>query len=65
MVADLAAGRNFALILRLRQIEELYVRALYAMFIADDSELAHVLSEEFPNSFTHLYRKVNEVWRIP
>jgi hypothetical protein len=61
MAADLTAGRNFALILRLRQVEELYVRALYAMFIADDAELAHILSDEYPNSFSKMYRKVNEV----
>ena len=61
MAVDLAAGRHFALILRLRQVEELYVRALYAMFIADDGELAHILSDEYPNSFSEMYRKVNEV----
>jgi hypothetical protein len=61
MAADLAAGRNFALILRLRQVEELYVRALYAMFVADEGELAHILSDEFPNSFSEMYREVNKV----
>jgi hypothetical protein len=59
--ADLAAGPNFALILRLRQVEELYVRALYAMFVADEDELAHILSDEFPNSFAKMYRDVNAV----
>ena len=34
MAEDLAAGRHFALITRSRQQEELYIRALYAMFIA-------------------------------
>lgn len=61
MAADLAAGRNFALILRLRQVEELYIRALYAMFVADEGELAHILSDDFPNSFSEMYREVNIV----
>jgi hypothetical protein len=61
MSADLTAGRNFALILRLRQVEELYVRALYAIFIADDGKLAHILSDEYPNSFSEMYREVNKI----
>ena len=38
MADDVAAGRHFALITRTRQQEELYIRALYAMFIADSGE---------------------------
>lgn len=59
MADDLAAGRYFALITRTRQVEELYIRALYAMFIADPSEIAHILSDATPNSFSEMYRKVN------
>lgn len=60
MADDVAAGRYFALITRTRQVEELYIRALYAMFIADPSEIAHIMSDAMPNSFSVMYRKVNE-----
>lgn len=60
MADDLAAGRHFALITRTRQQEELYVRALYAMFIADPGEIAHIMSDTTPNSFSVMYRKVNQ-----
>ncbi len=59
MAADLAAGRNFALLTRSRQPEELYIRALYALFIASPEELAHIMSDETPNSFSLMYRAVN------
>ena len=57
---DVAAGRHFAMITRTRQLEELYVRALYAMFIADPGEVAHLMSDATPNSFSVMYRKVNQ-----
>lgn len=60
MADDLDAGRYFALITRTRQLEELYIRALYAMFIADPSEVAHIMSDATPNSFSEMYRKVNQ-----
>jgi len=60
MADDVAAGRYFALITRTRQQEELYVRALYAMFIADPAEVAHIMSDATPNSFSEMYRKVNQ-----
>jgi hypothetical protein len=61
MATDLAAGRNFALITRSRQPEELYIRALYAIFIAAPEELAHIMSDAQPNSFRSMYKKVNEL----
>ena len=61
MAADLAAGRNFALITRSRQQEELYIRALYALFIATPEGLAHIMSDYAPNSFSLMYRAVNKV----
>ncbi len=61
MATDLAAGRNFALLTRSRQPEELYIRALYAIFIATPEELAHIMSDALPNSFRNMYRKVNEL----
>lgn len=60
MADDVAAGRKFALITRTRQQEELYIRALYAMFIADPREVAHIMSDATPNSFSVMYRKVNQ-----
>jgi len=60
MADDLAAGRRLALITRTRQQEELYIRALYAMFLADADEVAHIMSDATPNSFSEMYRKVNE-----
>jgi hypothetical protein len=60
MADDVAAGRYFALITRTRQVEELYIRALYAIFIADPSEIAHIMSDAMPNSFSVMYRKVNQ-----
>jgi hypothetical protein len=61
MADDIAAGRLFALITRTRQQEELYIRALYAMFIADPGEVAHIMSDATPNSFSEMYRKVNQL----
>ncbi len=60
MADDIAAGRHFALITRTRQQEEVYIRALYAMFIADPGEVAHIMSDATPNSFSEMYRKVNQ-----
>ena len=60
MADDVAAARYFALITRTRQQEELYIRALYAMFIADLGEVAHIMSDATPNSFSEMYRKVNQ-----
>ncbi|HEY7354586.1 MAG TPA: hypothetical protein VH596_17590 [Terriglobales bacterium] len=61
MSDDLAEGRRFALITRTRQQEELYIRALYAMFIATPDEVAHIMSDAMPNSFSVMYRKVNQL----
>jgi hypothetical protein len=61
MADDIAAGRHFALTTRTRQQEELYIRALYAMFIADSAEVAHIMSDAMPNSFSEMYRKVNKL----
>jgi hypothetical protein len=57
---DLADKRVFAWHSRLRQPEELYVRTLYALFIASEKELHHILSGDMPNGLSNLYRKVNE-----
>jgi hypothetical protein len=61
MAEDVAAGRRFALITRTRQQEELYIRALYAIFIASPDEVAHIMSDATPNSFSVMYRNVNQL----
>lgn len=58
---DFAAGRVFAAMSRSRQPEELYFRALYAIFLALPDELAHIVSGKTPNSFSRYYREVNKV----
>jgi hypothetical protein len=39
---DLKAGQMFAFLTRLRQPEELYIRTMYALFIASEKELHHI-----------------------
>lgn len=58
---DLKNGQLFAFLTRLRQPEELYIRTLYALFIATDKELPHILSGDMPNGLSEIYKKVNEV----
>lgn len=60
MADDLAADRRFALLTRSRQQEELYIRALYAMFLATPDEVVHIMSDARPNSFSAMYKKVNQ-----
>jgi hypothetical protein len=59
IIADMEANRVFGWQTRLRQVEEIYIRALYALFVATDDELPHIFSGAPPNSVTELYRKVN------
>lgn len=58
---DMNAGRWFAVITRSRQIEELYIRALYTIFLATPGEIPHIMSDDMPNGFAARYRKVNEI----
>lgn len=58
---DMEAGRVFAWVTRLRQIEELYIRSIYTLLIADKSEVPHLLSNMLPNGFSALYKKVNSL----
>jgi len=57
---DLAEGKWFAWHSRLRQPEEMYIRTLYAIFIADEKELHHILSGDTPNGLSGYYKAVNE-----
>jgi hypothetical protein len=58
---DLDDKKVFAWYSRLRQPEELYFRTLYALFIASEKELHHILSGDIPNSLSGYYEKVNRV----
>ena len=58
---DLMAKKAFAWHSRLRQPEELYIRTLYALFIATEKELHHILSGDMPNGLSRLYEEVNKV----
>jgi hypothetical protein len=58
---DLVENKIFAWHTRLRQPEELYIRTLYALFIAEEKELHHILSGDMPNGLSGLYSKVNSL----
>lgn len=58
---DLQENKLFAWYSRLRLPEEMYIRTLYALFIATEKELIHILSGAAPNGLSPLYAKVNEV----
>ena len=58
---DREENKIFAWYSRLRLPEELYIRTLYALFVATEMELHHVLSGAPPNGLTDLYAKVNKV----
>jgi hypothetical protein len=58
---DLEAKKAFAWHSRLRQPEELYIRTLYALFVASDKELPHIISGDTPNGLSGLYSEVNRV----
>jgi hypothetical protein len=59
IIEDIKANRVFAWQTRLRQVGEIYIRALYVLFVASDDGLPHLFSGAIPNSITVLYRKVN------
>jgi hypothetical protein len=60
VTADMAAGRTFGWITRLRQVEELYQRCVYVLLLSPDDEVPHIFSGDTPNSFDFIYAKVNE-----
>jgi hypothetical protein len=51
--------RFLGFVLRWRQAHEMYIRALYVLFLAAKDEIPHVVSGEVPNSFAVMYREVN------
>ena len=60
IAADIESDRPFAWQTRIRQVEEIYFRALYTIFFATPDELPHIFSGATPNSVVPMYRKVNE-----
>jgi hypothetical protein len=58
---DLAENKVLAWYTRLRQPEEIYVTVLYALFVANEKELHHILSGERPNGLSQRYDQVNEL----
>lgn len=58
---DLEDKKVFAFHTRIRQPEELYIRTLYALFIATNEEIPHMLSGATPNGLSRLYGEVNRV----
>jgi hypothetical protein len=59
VIDDVNNGRLFAYLTRWRQPEEMYHRALYILFIADEAAIPHIVSGEPPNSFSDMWKAVN------
>jgi hypothetical protein len=60
VIDDVNKNRYFAYLTRWRQPEEMYHRALYMLFIANQAEIPHIVSGETPNSFSEMWRAVNK-----
>jgi hypothetical protein len=58
-IDDVNHNRFLAYLTRWRLPEEMYTRALYLLFVATPEEIAHVVSDELPNSFSAMWKKVN------
>lgn len=60
--ADSQNGRTFAYFTRIRQPEELYYRALYALVVAPAEHLTHIVSGDPPNTLKAIVVEVdNEI----
>lgn len=64
MVDDYNGGRQLSWMSRIRLVEELYYRSLYLLFFASAEEVPHLFSGQQPNSFSHIYDRVNEGLRL-
>jgi hypothetical protein len=60
MQDDLKGDRSFAILTRIRQVEELFHRMIFCLFIATPEEMPHFLSEARPNSFDSIYKAVKK-----
>jgi hypothetical protein len=58
---DLANLNALGFLTRQRQIQELYLRTLYLVLLADPAEQIHMVSGDLPNGLGRYYRKVNEI----
>jgi hypothetical protein len=58
---DLKEKQLFAFLTRIRQPEELYIRTLYALFIAEQEVLPHLVSGDLPNGLSSMYEQVNKI----
>lgn len=58
---DMRDKKIFAWNARLRQPEELYIRVVYALFIAEEKELHHILAGVRPNGSSQMRASVNEL----
>ncbi len=60
-IDDINKVRYFGYLTRWRQPEEMYHRALYILFVAEKASIPHIVSGELPNSFSAMWKKVNQV----
>ncbi len=58
---DLGNRNAFGFLTRQRQIQELYIKTLYLLLMAEQAEQAHMVSGEMPNSMVAYYRRVNNL----
>jgi hypothetical protein len=58
---DLANNNALGFIARQRQIQELHIRGLYLLLIAEPPEQAHMLSSDLPNGLSAYYKTVNDL----
>jgi hypothetical protein len=60
MREDLEGNRSFAILTRIRQVEELFHRIMFFLFAATPEEIPHFLSEEYPDNFGDIFGLVNQ-----
>jgi hypothetical protein len=60
MQDDLKGNRSFAILTRIRQVEELFYRMIFFLFAATPEEIPHFLSEAHPNKFDYIFKAVND-----
>lgn len=58
---DLANHNALGFLTRQRQIQELYIRTLYLLLLAEPTEQEHMIAGDLPNGLAGYYRRVNEV----
>lgn len=59
MIDDYHRNRVLGWYSRVRQVEELYFRTLYILFLAPEKNIPHILAGAMPNSLATIYEKVN------